>query len=117
MSSCYSNPSPTFQPAMRIISSITSTNPAVVTTSINHDYVSGEIIRLIVPNIFGMTQANNRSGEITVINDTSFSIKVDALSFDAFSIPSPLPSAYTCAQTIPLGEIASTLSGSTRNVL
>jgi hypothetical protein len=101
---------------MRIISAITNANPAVVTTSIDHDYVDGSIVRLLVPLIFGMTQINGKKGKITVLSSTTFSIDINTIHFDSFSIPSPLPDAYTCAQVIPVGEIASTLQGATKNV-
>jgi len=117
MTACYSNPSPAFQPAMRIISSITLANPAVITTSIDHDYITGEIVRVIVPNNFGMRQINNLYGTITVTGDTTFSIDINTIFFDTFAAPSPLPDAYTCAQIIPIGEISSTLAGTTKNVL
>lgn len=117
MSSCYSNPSPTFQPAMRIVNDITNANPAVVTTTLDHDFVEGEIVRLKVPRIFGMFEINNLTGQISVLSSTTFSISIDSTYFDAFSIPSPLPSAYTCPQVIPIGEISSTLAGATKNVL
>lgn len=117
MTACFSNPSPMFQPAMRIISSITNANPAVITTTIDHDYLSGEIIRLIIPDGFGMEQANNLIGKITVTGTFTFSVDIDTITFDVFAAPSPLPSAYTCAQIIPVGEISSTLAGATKNAL
>jgi len=117
MSSCYSNSSPTFQPAMWIISAITNDNPAQVTTTADHGYVSGEIVRLVIPSNFGMIQANQLYGEITVTGNTTFTIDIDTTNFDAFAAPSPTPDAYTCAQVIPMGEISSTLAGVTKNVL
>lgn len=117
MTSCYSNPSPMFQPAMRIISSITNENPASVTTTLDHDYLTGEIVRLIVPQGFGMTQINNLTGTITLTGSTTFLIDIDTTFFDVFSVPSPLPMAYTCPQVIPVGEVSSILSGATKNVL
>lgn len=116
MSSCHSESSPMFQPAMRIISTITNSNPATVTTTIDHDYISGEIVRLIIPKGFGMPQADKKYGEITVTGTDTFTIDIDTTHFDPFSPPSPLPDAFTCAQTIPIGEVASILSGATKNV-
>ncbi len=117
MTTCFSNPSPMFQPAMRIISSITNANPAVVTTTIDHDYISDEIVRLIIPSGFGMEQANKLTGKITVTGTTTFSLDINTLLFDVFAAPSPLPSAFTCAQVIPVGETSNTLAGATKNVL
>ncbi len=117
MTACFSNPSPTFQPAMRIISSITNANPAAVTTTIDHDYLSDEIVRLIIPLGFGMVQANSLTGTITFTGNTIFTIDIATTFFDVFAAPSPLPSSYTCSQVIPIAEISSTLAGATKNVL
>ena len=46
MTTCFSNSTPTFQPTLRIISAITNENPAKVTTTLAHDYITGEIVRL-----------------------------------------------------------------------
>lgn len=75
--------SPTFQPAMRIISAITNASPATVTTTFDHDYVSGTVVRLHIPTGFGMYQANKLQGEITVTGTTTFTIDIDTTDFDA----------------------------------
>jgi hypothetical protein len=116
VSSCSSEASPDFQPALRIISSITNANPASVTTTIDHDYLDGLIVRLIIPDGFGMTQADNLTGTITVTADDTFTIDIDTTNFDAFAAPSPLPSAYTCAQVIPIAE-GTSLTNVTKNLL
>lgn len=117
MSSCYANPTPAFQPAMRIISSINNGNPTAITTSFDHNYVSGEIVRIVIPSIFGISQINGQTGTITVTGSTTFTINIDSTTFDLFSAPSPLPSAYTCPQVIPIGEISSILTAATNNTL
>ena len=143
---------PVFQPAMRILTDITRTYPAVVTTGLitypggvttitpfDHSYVSGMIIRLVVPSFFGMVQADGLYGEITVINSTQFSITIDATTFDPFVIPPvvlildpygdpiaapPLrqvaPGEYALtefAQAVPFGENNAMLSAAVQNVL
>ena len=117
MSSCYFNPTPTYQPAMRIIGAITKADPALVTTTGDHNFITGEVVRLVIPSIFGMQQMNGLVGNVTVFSDTTFTVDIDSTKFDAFSIPSPLPAHYTCAQVIPIGEANSTLLGATKNVL
>ncbi len=117
MSTCFSNSFPMFQPAMRIILSITNEKAAEVTTTIDHDYLDGEIVRLIIPEGFVMQKANGLKGEITIISPDIFKINIDTRLFEPFSLPFPLPSAFTCAQVIPVGEISSTLAGATKNVL
>ncbi len=117
MCACYSNPSPTFLPKRACISSISNANPAVVTTISDHNYVSGEIVRLVIPQEYGMQQANNLTGTITITGSTTFNIDIDTTLFDLYAAPVPLPSAYTSGQVIPVGEVASTLAGATKNVL
>jgi|ERR1044072_58939 hypothetical protein len=118
MSTCYANPDPIFQPAMRLIASITKSNPAIVTTTFAHQYETGLIVRLDLPPAVGMQQANGSSGTITVIDDTSFSIDIDTTYFDTFEIPgSPGPFDNTCAQVVPIGEVNESLEQATRNIL
>lgn len=114
---------PVYQPAMRVILSITNANPAVVTTSINgvvpadHDYITGTIVRLDVPTGFGMTQANQLTGTITVLTPTTFSINIDTTHFDVFAMPASWPYNQQQAQVVPIGEENSILTASTVNVL
>lgn len=116
----YANPSPTFQPAMRLITAITQTDPVVVTTSFDHDYVSGTVVRIYVtrPDVYGMSQIDKLFGEITVTGTDTFTVPIDGTGFDALVIPAPLP-AHTNSYpyVIPIGEINSILTASVRNVL
>lgn len=114
---CYANPNPIFQRAMRIVTAITNSNPASVTTSFAHQYMSGLIVRLIIPLGVGMEQMNQMTGTITVTSPTTFLINIDSTYFDTFVIPAMPPSAYTCAQVIPIAEINSILTEATQNVL
>jgi hypothetical protein len=75
---------PIFQRAMRVISSITNAYPAVVTTTTDHQYITGMIIRLNIPKGFGMQQANQKFGKIIVTGDTTFSIDIDTTGMDQF---------------------------------
>jgi len=75
---------PVFQRAMRVISSITNANPSVITTSTNHQYIDGMVIRLNIPKGFGMQQANQLQGEIIKLSDTTFSIDIDTTLMDPF---------------------------------
>lgn len=108
---------PTFQPAMRIITNITNANPAVVTTSFNHQYKNGTIIRLDVPNGYGMVQANQLYGPIVVLSPTTFSIAIDTRFFDSYTTPSTAPLNEQYPQSVPIGEIDTTLAAATLNIL
>jgi hypothetical protein len=120
----YAQQNPVFQRAMRNILSITQDENALVTTTFdgvnpgNHNYSTGLIARLYVPDGFGMTQANQLEGIVTKINDTQFTITIDTSNFDAFVVPSYQPGSFgTPAQVVPVGEISSILTQATQNVL
>ena len=103
-------PFPVFQPAMRIITSITNAQQALVTTSFAHQYRTGLIVRLYIPLYFGMQQANEKSGKITVTNSTQFLIDIDTTNFDAFVIPPnrvPPNDQTQYAQAVPFAEVNS----------
>lgn len=115
---------PMFQRAMRNILSITQAEEALVTTTFdginpgNHQYGTGLIVRLYIPDGFGMVQANELYGPITVINDTQFTIPINTTDFDAFVVPSYNPGQFgTPAQSVPIGEVNEILTEATQNVL
>lgn len=118
MSTCYAQMNPVFQPAMRIISAITNSNPATVTTTFAHQYKTGTIVRLDIPPADGMQQISGQTFPIFVTGATTFTIPADTTNFDPFSIPvSPPPSVNTCAMVVPVGEVTATLIAATINVL
>ena len=105
---------PIFKPAMRIITAITNDFPASITTSFDHGYASGIIIRVVVPIGYGMPQINEKFGSIIVTGATTFDIDIDTRYFSPFVVPVS-PKQY--AQSIPIGEINSTLYQASKNVL
>jgi hypothetical protein len=118
VSTYFALPFPVFQPAMRIISAITNSNPAQVTTTFAHQYINGVIIRLDIPIADGMQQANQLFGPVVVTSPTTFSIAIDTTTFAPFAIPvDPLPQINTCAMAVPIGEINDSLLSATQNVL
>jgi hypothetical protein len=113
----YAQPYPVFQPAMRLIASITNSFPAIVTTTFNNQYITGTIVRFYIPPACGMQQLNQKTATILVINPTTFSIPVDTTMYDTFSIPVLPPYINIGAQVVPIGEISDILSAATVNVL
>ena len=115
---CTCELNPDFQPAMRVIAAISISYPAIVTTTVNHLYVTGTIVRLVIPSACGMQQANNLTGAINVTGANTFEINIDTTLMDAFAIPvAPDPHENICALVIPVGEINSTLNAAAQNVL
>ena len=114
---------PAFQKAMRVITAITNSDPAVITTSFAHNYITGQIVRIYIPPYFGMTQINRLTGTIAVLTDTQFAIDINTTNFDTFVVPLT-PAGYLppgvqlqYATVVPVGEVTSSLSASTVNVL
>lgn len=108
---------PVFQQAMRIISSITNSCPATVTTTFAHQYATGQIVRLNVPRGYGMVEINQLYGPIIVTGDTTFTIDIDTTNFNVFAMPSNFPDNQQYAQVTPIGQIAQLIQYAERNVL
>ncbi len=99
---------------MRVISAITNAFPALVTTTIDHGYSDGFIVRLIVPAEYGMDKANQLFGSIMVTSSTQFEIDIDTSLFDVFVVPL---SPEQQAQAVPFAEDNDILTGAIKNVL
>ncbi len=56
-----------YQPRRFVISNITLGQTTVVTTSVDHDYVIGQEVRLIIPSEFGSYQLNESFGYVLTI--------------------------------------------------
>lgn len=107
-------PTPIFQPAMRVITNITNSNPVVITTSFDNQYVTGLVVRLYVPQGYGITLLNHVEAPITVLTNTTFSMPIDTINMPAYITPA---GAEQFAQVVPTGEINSILYAATRNIL
>lgn len=108
---------PVFQPAMRIISAITTSNPAQVTTTFAHQYITGTTVRLDIPLRYGMQQINQQFGPITVTSSTTFTIPIDSTWYTPFSAPSQYPFSAQYAQCNAFAEDNSILTAAIQNVL
>lgn len=112
----YANPFPIYQPAMRVIAAITNAFPVSITTTFNHQYTSGLIIRIDIPNGLGMEQLNQQYAPILVTGDTTFTMPIDSTFYTPFMVPTQ-NSGYQDAQSVPIGEISSIIYAATQNVL
>ena len=118
MSTCYLQPNPYMKPAAKLIFAIANSNPLQVTTTTNHEYLTGTIVRLMIPQICGMPEVNEVTGEITVTGLTTFTMQIDATGYEPFAIPvAPNPHDNTCALVIPIGESSNMLTAALQNVL
>lgn len=109
---------PIYKPAVRDIAAITNDLPLQVTTTFDHSYLSGLIVRLLIPVNFGMTTLNKVKGSIVVTSPTTFTMNIDSTNLDPFVIPSPQPgNNFTPAQVVPVGEDSDILTQSFVNIL
>jgi hypothetical protein len=113
----YSNPPITpqfFQPSRFVIIAITLGQTTTITTSVNHNYVLGQEVRIIIPPTFGSRGLNGQTGFVIsipagnqVVLDT-FSIGID---------PFKASVATTQPQIVAIGDNNSGIISSTgRNI-
>jgi len=100
---------PIFYPRRRLITKITPGQTTVVTLSVTHGYKVGQVVRIIVPAVFGMTQISNLQATILAINTNVLSgntitLDIDSSSFTPFAFPASSANALTFAQIIPVGQ-------------
>lgn len=100
----YSNPpiEPQFyQPSRFVISAITLGATTTVTTTVDHNYVIGQLVRLLIPPSFGCRQLNERSGILLSIpSSTQMVLDIYSAGGDAYIASS----APTQAQTVSVGD-------------
>lgn len=115
---------PMFQRSMRNILTVSQGFPCVIVTTFDgttpgaHQYSTGLIVRIRIPEGFGMILPQDTQASITVIDDTSFSVPIDTTNLDAFVVPSYNPGHNgTPAIVVPFGEENYLLTQSTQNVL
>lgn len=92
-----------FEPSRFVIAGVTLGQTTTVTTSVSHNYVVGQQVRLIIPYSFGCRQLNEQVGFVlsvpsstTVVLDIDSSQNVD---------PYKSSTATTVAQILAIGDI------------
>lgn len=95
---------PIYYPSKRFVVNITRAANAVITTSVNHNYVAGMSIRLSVPAAFGMTQADGLLVNIRSVTAGTITVDLDTTAFSAFVFPSAAAVPFTPASCVPVGE-------------
>lgn len=108
-----------FVPARKTISNITNAARATVTTTEDHNYVSGEYVRIHMPETSGMVQIAQQYAPIEVIDSTNFYIDIDTRSYAPFVTPAPTPGIpyYQVPQCVAIGSINELLEGAVHNSL
>ncbi len=124
----------TFYPEFRYIVDIAAGLTTLITTSVDHGYLVGQLVTFnITSTLNGMTQLNQLTGPIlSIFSASSFEVDIDTSSFTPFQFPTiaavaAINNAYTPATVVPAGmdtataldaiPVANILSDATRNQL
>jgi hypothetical protein len=109
---------PVYGPIMTVITAITNSSPAQITTNTNHGYVSGTIVRFDIPPACGMQQIDQMFAPILVTGPTTFTAAIDTTFFSVFAIPEDADvHTNVCSLCVPIGEINETLLAAEKNIL
>ena len=109
-----------YYPRSRFISGITAAASAVVTTTVDHGYTVGQVVRMNVPSAYGMLEMNGLKGTITAVTASTFTLNIDSSAFTAFAFPLTAIAPFNFATVVPFGDAAvtpyeSVLDGATLN--
>ncbi|MCC7159851.1 MAG: hypothetical protein IT281_09955 [Ignavibacteria bacterium] len=105
-------------PGSLLISNMTQNVQMVVTVvdSEVNSYVVGQLVRLTVPNPYGMKQANGLTGKITNISGLDFTLDIDSTYFDTFTTPLTLSKVEKPASLSPAGSRNLQIDNNTQRV-
>jgi len=95
-----------WKPKKRVIGNITQANPGVVTTLVDHNYQTGQAVKLVIPSDGEMTELNGVTVTVTRVNASTFSIGIDTTGYTAFNFPLAAEIPVTFSQVIPIGQSA-----------
>lgn len=91
-----------YQPRRFVISAISLGLTTTITTTLNMDYVIGQLVRLIIPPTFGTRQLNEAQGYVIAIPSANqVTLDINSQGFDPF-INSL---ATTKAQILAIGDV------------
>jgi len=93
-----------YQPNVFNIASITNGKTTLVTTTVPNNYVVGQLVRLLVSQIYKATQFNELTAYVININSpTQFTLGLDSSSFGLF-VANPT-SGTTQPQVVAVGDL------------
>lgn len=101
-----------FKPSRFVITAIALGLTTTITTSLPHNYVIGQLVRLIVSEYYGSYQLNEQTGNVIAIpTATSFILDLNSIGANTF-IPTPTYGP-TLPQVLAIGDENSGLISST----
>lgn len=91
-----------YQPNVFIIENIQRGITTQVTTTVNQNYVVGQLVRFIIPPTFGIRQLNEMQGYvISIVSADTVEVDIDSRFMDAFTSSS----ASTQPQIMAIGDV------------
>lgn len=91
-----------YQPQRFVITAVTQGPTTTITTSVDQDFVIGQLVRLIIPPPYGIRQINEQQGYvISIPSPTQVVLNIDSSFMDPFTSSS----FTTQPQIIPIGDI------------
>lgn len=110
----------TYVPCRRFVTNITAAPSAVVTMSVTHGFVVGQIVRMHCPAEFGMVEIEGLQGEITAVSvaNNTITLDIDSSAFTPFVFPDSdtAEDGITFPIVVPFGDAGQVLGGSVDNV-
>lgn len=93
-----------YKPSVFAISAIVLGYLTTITTAVNHNYIIGQSIRLLIPESYGSFQLNGQQGNVIAIPAANqVTVTIDSINSNAFVIgPTTTP-----AQIIAIGDVNS----------
>ena len=88
-----------FEPDVRFVNAVTTAFKAIVTTTIDHGFNTGDTVRVFVPEEYGMTL--NVLTKIDVTGSTAFRTELNTIDIATF-VPPVFPPAFKEAQTLSI---------------
>ncbi len=102
-----------YEPSRFVITGITEGLNSIVTTSLPHNYVIGQEIKLLIPPFWGAYQLNKQTGFVIAIpSSTQVTVTIDSIGANTFGLRSPAPQYPQQPQIIAIGDINSGLINS-----
>ncbi len=90
-----------YVPKNRLLSAVTNASSAVCTTTTDHGYAVGQLVRIHVDQAYGMRVDGEEATVLSVPTSDSFSCSLDTSSLSAFVVPTA-PPAFTQAHVVPI---------------
>lgn len=106
-------------PSSLTLVALTNGYPSIASVTVNasteaNTYIAGQAIKLNVPVVYGMFQANGLTPTILAVDGNDLTLDLDTTNFDAFSVPTG--SDFQVAMISPNGSRNLTLNNLTTEV-